>query len=80
MFDKKVGKDNNMINPNDPLAAFILALLDDDEGINEDAFEKLMLMLEKQGEADLLWFLDANTDATDGRFFLPSKVVQNLRG
>ena len=69
-----------MINPNDPLAAFILALLDDDEGINEDAFEKLMLMLEKQGEADLLWFLDANTDATDGRFFLPSKVVQNLRG
>ncbi len=69
-----------MINPNDPLAAFILALLDDDEGINEDAFEKLMLMLEKQGEADLLWFLDANADATDGRFFLPSNVVQNLRG
>ncbi len=69
-----------MINPNDPLTAFVLALLDDDEGISEDAFEKLMSMLSKQGESDLLWFLDVNVNAVDDRFFLPSKVVQNLKG
>lgn len=72
-----------MINPNDPLAAFILALLDDDDGINAAAFEKLMDMLSKQGEADLLWFLDANVDCgekfDETRYFLPSKVVKNLR-
>lgn len=67
-----------MINPNDPLAAFVLALLNDDEGINEDAFEKLMDMLAKQGEADLLWFLDNNVDAVDGRFFLPAKAVDKV--
>lgn len=68
-----------MINPNDPLAAFVIALLDDDEGINEEAFEKLMDMLSKQGEADLLWFLEEHADATDGRFFLDSNAVKNLR-
>ena len=67
-----------MINPNDPLAAFVLALLDDDEGINEDAFEKLMDMLAKQGEADLLWFIDSNVDAADGRFFLPAKAMAKV--
>ena len=71
-----------MINPNDPLAAFVLALLNDDEGINEDAFEKLMDMLAKQGEADLLWFLEENVDCgqkyEDTRYFLPSKVVKSL--
>lgn len=67
-----------MINPNDPIAAFVLALLNDDEGINEDAFEKLMDMLAKQGEADLLWFLDNNVDAVDGRFFLPAKAVDKV--
>ena len=67
-----------MINPNDPLAAFVLALLNDDEGINEDAFEKLMDMLAKQGEADLLWFLDNNVDAVDGRFFLPAKAMNKV--
>jgi hypothetical protein len=65
-----------MINPNDPLAAFVIALLDDDEGISEDAFEKLMDMLSKQGEADLLWFLDSNVDSAEGRFFLPSSAVR----
>ena len=67
-----------MINPEDPLAAFVIALLDDDNGISEQAFEKLMAMLGKQGEADLLWFLDTNVDAADGRFWLPSKLVASL--
>ena len=67
-----------MINPNDPLAAFILALLDDDNGISEDAFDKLMAMLTKQGEADLWSWLDRNVDSADGRFWLPSKAVANL--
>ena len=67
-----------MINPNDPLADFAITLLNDDEGINEAAFEKLMAMLEKQGEADLLWWLDNHVDMSEGRAFLPSKVVQSL--
>ena len=67
-----------MINLEAPLTAFVIALLDDDHGISEDAFEKLMVMLSKKGEADLLWFLEEHADATDGRFFLPSKVVNNL--
>ena len=65
-----------MINPNDPLAAFVIALLDDDEGINEKAFTQLMVMLSKQGEADLLWFLDNKVDCADGRFWLPSNAVR----
>ena len=68
-----------MINPNDPLAAFVIALLDDDEGINAAAYEKLMAMLGKQGEADLWSWLDRNVDSADGRFWLPSKVVKSLQ-
>ena len=67
-----------MINPNDPLAAFVIALLDDDNGISEDAFDKLMAMLAKQGEADLWSWLDRHVDSADGRFWLPSKAVANL--
>lgn len=71
-----------MINPNDPLAAFVIALLDDDDGINATAYEKLMSMLSKQGEADLLWFLEENVDCgrkfDETRYFLPSKVVKSL--
>ncbi len=71
-----------MLNPNDPLAAFVIALLDDDEGINAVAYEKLMDMLSKQGESDLLWFLEENVDCgqkyEDTRYFLPFKVVKNL--
>ena len=62
-----------MINPNDPLTAFILALLDDDEGINEDAYNRLKAMLITQGEDDLWVWLDRTVDSADGRFFLPAK-------
>lgn len=72
-----------MINPNDPLAAFILALLDDDEGINAAAYEKLIDMLDKTGEDDILAFVEDNVDCgqkyEDTRYFLPFKVVKNLR-
>ena len=67
-----------MINPEDPLAAFVIALLDDDHGISEQAFEKLMAMLANQGEADLWSWLDRHVDSADGRFWLPSKAVANL--
>ena len=71
-----------MLNPNDPLAAFVIALLDDDDGINAVAYEKLMDMLEKQGEADLLWFLEENVDCgekfDETRYFLPTKVVARV--
>ena len=72
-----------MINPNDPLAAFILALLDDDEGINAAAYEKLIDMLDKKGEDDILAFVEDNVDCgqkyEDTRYFLPFKVAKNLR-
>ena len=64
-----------MINPNDPLAAFILALLDDDDGINAKAYEKLIDMLDKQGEDDILAFVEDNVDCgekfDETRYFLP---------
>ena len=73
-----------MINLNDPLTSFILALLDDDNGINEAAYGKLIDMLDMQGEDDILAFVEDNVDCgekfDETRFFLPSKVVQNLRG
>ena len=72
-----------MINPNDPLTAFIIALLDDDEGINAAAYEKLIDMLDKKGEDDILAFVEDNVDCgqkyEDTRYFLPFKVVKNLR-
>tara|TARA_B100000683_G_scaffold232734_1_gene234931 strand:+ start:393 stop:602 length:210 start_codon:yes stop_codon:yes gene_type:complete len=67
-----------MINPSDPLAAFVIALLDDDEGINEKAYTHLMAMLIAQGEADLWAWLDRNADCADGRFFLPTKAVAKV--
>ena len=72
-----------MINPKDPLAAFVIALLDDDEGINAAAYEKLIDMLDKKGEDDILAFVEDNVDCgqkyEDTRYFLPFKVVMNLR-
>jgi len=72
-----------LINPNDPLAAFVIALLDDDEGINAAAYEKLIDMLDKKGEDDILAFVEDNVDCgqkyEDTRYFLPFKVVKNLR-
>ena len=71
-----------MINLEDPLAAFVIALLDDDNGISEQAFEKLMAMLGKQGEADLWAWLDRHVDCgekfDETRYFLPSKVIKSL--
>ena len=67
-----------MINPEDPLTAFVIALLDDDNGISEQAFEKLMAMLDKYGDADLWSWLDRHVDSADGRFWLPSKAVASL--
>lgn len=62
----------DVINPEDPLVALAIALLDDDEGISKDAFEKFMSMLSREGEADLLWFLDRNVKMDRDRCFLPS--------
>ena len=71
-----------MINPIDPLTAFVLAVLDDDDGISAAAYEKLIDMLDKQGEDDILAFVEDNVDCgekfDETRYFLPLKVVQNL--
>ena len=71
-----------MINPIDPLTAFVLTVLDDDDGISAAAYEKLIDMLDKQGEDDILAFVEDNVDCgekfDETRYFLPLKVVQNL--
>jgi hypothetical protein len=64
--------DPDVINPEDPLVAFAIALLDDGEGISKDAFEKFMAILLKQGESDLFWFLDRNVKMDRDRCFLPA--------
>ena len=63
-----------MPNRDDPLTDFILSALDDDEGINEEAYGKMMYALALMDMTDLVSWLDSNVDAQDGRFFIhPSK-------
>ena len=69
-----------MINSEDPLTAFVIALLDDDNGISEDTFEKLITMLVKQNQTEMLRYLFAHVDSADGRFWLPGKIDAQLCG
>ena len=59
-----------MPDSNDPLTDFILTLLDDDEGINEEAYGKMMYALSLMNMNDLVSWLDSNVRATDGRFYV----------
>ena len=65
-----------MPDRNDPLTDFILTLLDDDEGINEEAYGKMMFTISLMNMSDLVKWLDANVDAIDGRFFIHSSALE----
>jgi len=49
----------------------ITKLLDDDHGINEDAFLELVKYLEHIGAANMIDKLNKKVEASDGRFYYP---------
>lgn len=53
------------------LRNFIFAILDDDHGISEIAWDELGELLQSAGEFELLGELAAQVEATDGRFYIP---------
>tara|TARA_Y100000114_G_scaffold156173_1_gene182410 strand:- start:2707 stop:2907 length:201 start_codon:yes stop_codon:yes gene_type:complete len=65
-----------MPDRDDPLTDFILSALDDDEGINEEAYSKMMYAISLMNMSDLVKWLDANVDAIDGRFFIHSSALE----
>ena len=65
-----------MPDRDDPLTDFILTALDDDEGINEEAYGKMMYALALMNMTDLASWLDSNVDAQDGRFFIHSSALE----
>ena len=65
-----------MLDRSDPLTDFILTVLDDDEGINEEAYGKMMYALALMNMTDLRHWLDANVDGQDGRFFIHSSALE----
>ena len=65
-----------MPDRDDPLTDFILTALDDDEGINEEAYGKMMYALDLMNMTDLTNWLDSNVDSQDGRFFIHSNALE----
>ena len=65
-----------MLDRTDPLTDFILTVLDDDEGINEEAYGKMMYTLALMNMTDLSTWLDSNVDAIDGRFFIHTSALE----
>jgi hypothetical protein len=55
---------------NQELRNFVLTVLDDDNGIKEDAWYQLCDFLQGSGEFELLGELSAQIDSCDGRYFL----------
>ena len=49
----------------------ITKLLDDDHGINEDAFLELVKYLEHIGETNMIDEINNKVKASDGRFYYP---------
>ena len=55
--------------------ALAIAILDDEEGTNEEAYNIMRDMLQETGNDDI-----ANlVDATDGRFYLKEDAAKELR-
>ena len=52
------------------LRNFVLAVLDDDNGISETAWQALHDLLQRSGEFEFAGELASTVDATDGRFYL----------
>jgi hypothetical protein len=55
---------------NQDLRNFVFAVLDDDSGINEAAWQTLHDLLQGQGEMELIGEIMAQIDACDGRYFI----------
>ena len=56
---------------NDPvLRALVFTVLDDDEGISEEAWDKLTDYLQCQGEFELIGELSAKIKSANGRRFI----------
>ena len=55
---------------NQELRNFVLAVLDDDNGISETAWQTLHDLLQGQGEMELIGEIMAQVDACDSRYFL----------
>ena len=53
------------------LEKLIDSLLDDDHGINEDAYSALLTYLASLEEAELLESVNNRTESCDGRFYYP---------
>jgi len=49
---------------------FVLAVLDDDNGISTEAWERLNDLLHSAGEFEFLVQLGGQVEATDGRFYI----------
>lgn len=58
------------MNTREDLRQFIFAVLDDDEGISEEAWGHLAELLHNTGEFEFLARLATMVDATDGRFYI----------
>ena len=58
---------------NQDLRNFVLAVLDDDHGITEDAWYRLCDLLEVLGESELLGEICRLSDACEGRHFIKSQ-------
>jgi len=55
---------------NESLRDFVVAVLDDDNGISTEAWEKLNDFLHNAGEFEFLVQLGGQVEATDGRFYI----------
>ena len=55
---------------NQELRNFVLAVLDDDNGISETAWQALHEMLQESGELEFAGELAQMVDACDGRYFI----------
>ena len=55
---------------NQELRNFVLAVLDDDTGISESAWQRLHDLLQGSGEFEFAGELAALVDACDGRYFI----------
>ena len=60
----------------DPIEDFVMSILDDDEGISLDSYNKLVLMLSLMDMKTFLTFLDDNIDIQDNRVFLPEHLFE----
>ena len=53
------------------IEGLVSALLDDDHGINEEAFSELILYLDSIGATALIEKINDEIEASDGRFYYP---------